>query len=167
MNRTIFNTSLWVVLYLLLQVFFFRGMILFDSTFCFVYIACTLSMSFDTPKSQVLLMAFGTGFFVDLFYNTLGLHAASTVFLAFARPTILRILTPARGYEERTEPLISDMSLRWVISYVFLSALLHSTLLFTLESLNISLIIPLLVKIITSTLYTTFVIVTLQYFRGN
>jgi hypothetical protein len=167
MNRNFLNTTFWVVIYLLLQVFFFRSMILFDHAFCFVYIASTLSFSFDTPKTQVLLLGFVTGIFVDFFYNTLGLHAASTVFLAFARPFILRILTPARGYEERNEPTITVMNLRWVISYVFLSALLHHTILFSLEALNLSLIVPTLIKIGSSTLYTTIVIVLLQFFRRN
>lgn len=167
MNRNFFSSALWVLVYLLLQVFFFRSMILFDHAFCFVYIASTLSLPFDTPQTRVLFLAFATGLFVDFFYNTLGLHAACTVFLAFVRPAILRLLTPARGYEERNEPTLAVMNLWWVIRYTFIAALIHHTLLFGLEALSLALLIPTLIKIITSTLYSTFVMVTLQFFRGK
>ncbi|MDQ1087023.1 hypothetical protein [Siphonobacter sp. SORGH_AS_1065] len=167
MNRNILGIAFWVVLYLLLQVFFFRSMILFDHAFCFIYIASVLSLPFDTPRTWVLLLAFVSGFFVDFYYNTLGLHAACTVFLAFARPGILRLLTPARGYEERNEPTLEVMNLWWVIRYTFIAALLHHALLFSLESLSLALIAPTLIKIIASTFYSTLVIVILQFFRGN
>jgi hypothetical protein len=166
-TRTLFSLLFWTLAYLFLQVFVFRNLVLFHYGFCFLYIATTLQRPFAFPTVPLLFMAFGTGLVVDVFYNTLGLHAASTVLIAYARPLILRLLTPARGYDERINPSIAEMGLRWFISYAFLAALVHHTVLFFLEASTLSLLVPTLGKIGASVLYTTVVLTLFQYFQGE
>lgn len=166
-TRSLFSLLFWTFAYLFFQIFVFRNLVLFHYGFCFVYVAATLQRSFETPTVTLLFVAFLTGILVDVFYNTLGLHAASTVLMAYARPLVLRLLTPARGYDERTEPSIADMGLRWFISYVFVLTLLHHSVLFLLEASSLQLLVPTLGKIGASVLYTTFVVTLIQYFQGE
>lgn len=153
--------------YLLLQVFFVRQVVLFQFFFCYVYIACVLLLPFDTSRIVLLLVGFFTGFFVDLFYDTLGMHAAATTLLAFLRPNVVRLLMPQRGYEERMSLSLNSMGLQWFASYVVLLALAHHALLFLLEASSWSLLGYSLLKILASTLFTTLVLIILQYFRGE
>jgi hypothetical protein len=166
-TRGLFSLLFWTFAYLFLQVFVFRNLVLFHYGFCFVYVACTLQRSFETSTVALLFLAFFTGIVVDVFYNTLGLHAASTVLMAYARPFILRLLTPVRGYEERLGPTITEMGLRWFVSYVLVMTLLHHSVLFLLEASSLSLLVPTLGKIGASVLYTTFVVTLIQFFQGD
>ncbi len=51
------------------------------------------------PNWALLILAFILGFFIDIFSNTLGLHIMATVAMAFARPTLLKILLSKKELE--------------------------------------------------------------------
>ena len=165
-TRSITSLILSFLLYLILQIFLFNSwyMILFNYGFCFVYLATILLLPFETSLITLLLVAFGVGFVVDNFTNTLGMHTAASVLMAYARPLIIRLLMPQRGYEERLSLNLKSMGPQWFISYIGLCLLVHHTLLFTLEASSWSLILPGMLKIILSIFYTGFVIFIIQYF---
>jgi hypothetical protein len=165
--RSLFSTIIAFLAYLLLQVFFVREIVLFDYFFCFIYLACILLLPFETPVITLLLIGFGIGFFVDLFYNTLGMHAAATTLIAFLRPAIIKLLTPQRGYEDRMTLSLKSMGLRWFVLYIGIMAFIHHFVLFFLEAANWSLFIPTIGKVIASILFTTFILTVLQYFKRN
>lgn len=155
------------LLYVILQLFFVRDLVLFDYAFCFVYLGVVLLMPFDSAAITVLLVGFGTGILIDIFYNTLGMHAAATTLVAYLRPFIIRLLVPQRGYEERMTLSLRSMGLRWFLLYTLILTLAHHLLLFYIEASNIDLFFPTLLKVITSTLFTTFVLVVMQYLRRS
>jgi disulfide bond formation protein DsbB len=82
----------------------------------------------------LLVVAFFAGWIIDVFYNTHGLHAFATVMLALVRPTFFRILTPANGYDERSEISLSEMKWLWFFSYVGLMLITHHMILFLFEA---------------------------------
>src|SRR5688572_9031372 len=65
----------------------------------FVYIMFIMMLPVRIPKSLLLILAFITGLVVDMFSNTMGMHAAACVFMAYIRPGLLRIMAPRDGYE--------------------------------------------------------------------
>src|SRR3954463_13540886 len=65
----------------------------------YVYILFILLLPIETPKSFVLLLAFTIGIVIDMFSNTAGLHAASSTLLAYARPFVLKAISPREDYE--------------------------------------------------------------------
>lgn len=162
-SRGLFSLVLWSFLYVLMQAFIFRGMILFDYGFAFVYVACVLLQPLDTPRVQLLWLAFIVGITTDFFYDTLGLHAACTVLLAYTRPWVLRLLTPARGYDQGINP--ASLGLRWLATYLLLATFLHHLLVFGMEAATLSLAWVVLLKALLSMLYTTAVILLIQYLR--
>lgn len=151
--------------YLLLQIFFVRQLVLFNYAFCFVYIATIVLLDFDTSPTALVLIAFFSGLFIDVFYNTLGMHAASNVFIAFLRPTILTLLTPRRGYDERMTLSLSSMGFQWIVIYLGTMAFIHHFILFMMEASDLGLFLQVLVKTICTTILTTFVVILLQFFR--
>ena len=161
--RGIVSFVLMFVLYLAVQVFFVQQISLFGYAFCFIYIACILLLPFETSPVTLLLLAFFAGFMVDVFSDTLGIHAAATTLMAFCRPTVFRLLTPQRGYEERMNISLKSMELQWMVSYLGIMAFIHHLAVFMLESSNWSLFLYVLGKTLASTLFTVFVLILLQF----
>ncbi|MFN8353410.1 MAG: hypothetical protein U0Y10_03115 [Spirosomataceae bacterium] len=152
-------------LYVFLQIFFVRNLVLFDFAFCYIYIGVILLLPFETTTITLLLVGFGTGLLVDIFYNTLGMHAAATTLMAYLRPLIIRLLAPQRGYEERMTLSVRSMGMRWFVAYIAILTFVHHLLLFYVEASNIALFFPTLLKVIASTLFSSLVLVALQYLR--
>jgi len=88
--REAIQYSLMILLYLFLQIFFMRNLVLFNYAFCFIYIAGVLLLPADTNRMYLLLIGFATGFTVDVFSNTFGMHASATVLIAYIRPFLIQ-----------------------------------------------------------------------------
>jgi len=149
--------------YLLLQVIFARNLILFDIAFCFVYIAFLLLLPVETSVMYLLFIAFAMGFMVDVFYDSLGIHAASSVFIMYIRNIWLNMLTPQGGYDAGVRPAISLNGLSWFLVYSMPLIFLHHTLLFFIEAGGVHLFGFTMLKIVSSVLLTAIIIVLIQY----
>lgn len=165
--REILSTAFLFLLYLVLQILLVRNLVLFDYAFCFVYIACILLLPNETSLTWLLLIAFVTGIIVDTFYNTLGMHAASTVLMAYFRPLVVRTQIDVPGMESRIEFTLKELGVGVFFRYVLIMALIHHSALFFIEASSISLLIPTLIRVAASTLFTTVSIVLIQFFTRN
>lgn len=165
--REILSTILLFVLYLALQILLARNIVLFDYGFCFVYIACILLLPNEIRLTWLLMIAFATGILVDTFYNTLGMHAAATVLMAYCRPLIVRAQIDVPGLESRIEFSLQELGVGTFFRYVFVLALVHHTALFFIEASSLTLLIPTLMRVGASTLLTTVSIVLIQFFTRN
>ena len=120
----------------------------------FLYIYLLLKFEADVPTNRLMLWAFVLGLMVDIFSDTPGLNAASTVLLAFVRPTLLRLFVP-RDLQETLVPAIHTMGIN-----VFV--LLHHAVLLSLESFSFAHLPELLLRIISSTLFTMLCVLALE-----
>ena len=166
-SRSIVSQDLIFVFYLLLQIFFVRQLVLFNYAFCFVYIASIILLPFDINKVTLILLGFLAGIMVDIFYNTIGANAAAMTLIAFIRPSVISLLTPQRGYDERQTLSLNSMGLTWFISYAATLTIIHHFVLFLLEASDWGLFFPVMVKVICSTIFTTTVVVIIQFFRRD
>jgi rod shape-determining protein MreD len=153
------------IFYLLLQIFFVRQLVFFNYAFCFVYVATIILLPFDTSRVQLILLGFVAGMLVDVFYNTIGANAAAMTLIAYLRQPILALLVPQRGYDERQILSLKSMGASWFLSYVVILTMIHHFVLFSLEASNFGLIVPIFIKVIASTIFTTLVIIIIQFFR--
>lgn len=165
--REILNTIFLFVLYLTLQIIIVRNLVLFDVAFCFIYVACILLLPVELGQTATLLLAFGVGLLIDVFYNTMGMHAAATVLMAYIRPLVIRLQTDQRGFENRLVFSIHEMGARNFFYYVLILTLVHHATLLFIEASNIVLFFPTLLKVVASTLFTTLTIMLVQYFTRN
>ena len=164
-SKSIFSQVLIFAFYLLLQIFFVRQLVLFNYAFCFVYIASIILLPFDVNKVTLILLGFLAGIMVDIFYNTIGANAAAMTLIAFIRPSVISLLTPQRGYDERQTLSLNSMGLTWFITYATTLTFVHHFVLFLLEASDWGLFLPVIVKVICSTIFTTTVMVIIQFFR--
>jgi len=153
--------------YILAQVILVKNLVLFDTAFCFIYVAFLLLLPFEIGILVILLLGFITGFLVDVFYNSLGIHTAACVLMAYLRTYLIRFLTPRGGYEAGAKISLNSLGLRWFSSYCLVLIFIHHFTMFFLELGGFELFFFTLFKIITSTFLTFIVIVIVQYLSGS
>ncbi|MBB6326206.1 hypothetical protein FHS59_001834 [Algoriphagus iocasae] len=115
--RNLISFILLILILGLFQILFLKNLALFGIAFCFVYLVGILSIPLQIRAVPLLLISFGIGLIIDVFYDTLGLNAAAATFLAFLRPYWLKILRPNGGYDDSTQPTLQEMGIGWFISY--------------------------------------------------
>lgn len=162
-GKNIIVHTFYFLVYAALQVFLVRNLVLFDTAFCFVYVAFLLFLPFEMDSFLLLLLGFGTGLLVDVFYDTLGIHAAASVLLTFLRPYVIGVMTPRGGYELSMRLSLQGMGFNWFATYVLILTFIHHLALFAIEASQLNLIFFTVLKAVASTLFTCVVIVLIQY----
>lgn len=66
---------------------------------------------------SVMVVGFFTGLFVDVFYDSIGVHAAASVFLGFIRPLAFNIFSPREGYKVDLYPTVYNLGFPWFLRY--------------------------------------------------
>lgn len=149
--------------YVLLQALLFNKMVLWGKGFAFVYVGYLLTFPFELGIIPAMLIGFVTGVSVDVFSNTLGIHASASVLLMYLRPYFLNILTPHGGYPMGGSPRPSSMGFTWFSTYSIILIFIHHFFLFFVEAGGFQLFFLTLQKIILSTLFTYSVVIIIQY----
>ena len=151
-----------LVVYLLLHVLVASKLVLFDLGWCFFYLGFLLFLPITTPIVLQLLLGFGVGLTMDIFYDTGGVHAAAAVLLMYLRPWVLRLLTPRDGYEAADAVNVHQMGWQWFMVYLGLLVSLHHLAFFLLELGSFQIIGVTLAKVIVSTLFTSLTLLIIQ-----
>ncbi|GJM29348.1 MAG: rod shape-determining protein MreD [Cyclobacteriaceae bacterium] len=162
-NQHIPGIIISFILYLLLQVTVVRNMVLFDTAFCYVYVAFLILLPFEIRPVLLMIIAFLCGIMIDIFYDSLGIHAAACVLIAFIRPFWTKTVPPRGGYEMGMKPTIRIMGFSWFLTFTLPLILIHHLVLFFVEAGGLHLFGFTLVKVISSTILTFLVMVILQY----
>lgn len=133
----------------------------------FVYIMFIMMLPVRLPKALLLVIAFVTGLVVDMFSNTMGMHAAACVFMAFTRPSVLKLLAPRDGYEAESSPSARELGFTWFLIYAAILTLIHHFVLFYIEVFRFSEFLSTFLRVILSSAATLIVIMISQYLFGK
>lgn len=150
-------------LYAFAQVLLLKNLVLFNSAFCFLYIAFILLLPVETNNLILMLAGFLLGFTIDIFYDSLGLHAFTTVIIAYLRNYWLATITPQGGYDSGTMPNLASNGLQWFLVYTLPMIFLHHVILFFIEATGFSQFWFTMLKIVASLMFTMTVMLLLQY----
>ena len=150
-------------IYLFYQVLILKNIVLFNTAFCFLYIAYLFFLPVESNPLFLMFAGFVMGFAIDTFYDSLGLHAFSCVFVMYVRNYWLSLITPQGGYDVSATPSIAINGMQWFLVYTIPLVFLHHSILFFVEAGGFSMFWFTLWKIVTSTIFTTMVIVVVQY----
>ena len=134
----VISNGLRFAVLLFLQVFVLRQVSLGWNGAEYVYLFVTPLfvglLPLRTPKPLVVLVAFLFGFGVDLFYETLGLHAAAATLIGYLRQFVLLYLEPRDGYKVKASPDGKDLSNGWWVQYLGGLSLLYCLSFFAFEA---------------------------------
>ena len=115
--RNLISYFLLILVLGAIQILFLKNLALFGVGFAFLYLLGILVLPISVRTVPLLFIAFGLGFCLDIFYETIGMHTAAATFLAFVRSLWLKAISPTGGYEDSEEPTLSEMGLGWFLSY--------------------------------------------------
>ena len=157
-----------VAIFILLVLF--QGLILNNIEFGgyvvpFLYVIFILALPFETPKWLVLILGFILGITIDSFTNTLGMHTSATLFMAFCRAYVLKLIEPRGGYEFSSKPNVQSMGLSWYFLYATVLVVIHHFFLFYIESFKFSQFFYTFGRAIASVFFTMVLILIVQLFN--
>ncbi|HSM47166.1 MAG TPA: rod shape-determining protein MreD [Draconibacterium sp.] len=128
----------------------------------YAYLLFIILLPLSTPRYLVLILAFLLGLTIDIFSNSLGVHSAATVFAAYARPLVIRVISN-REDDKSDYPGLHQNKLIWFVNYVLIMVLLHHTVLFYLEVYTFTNFFNTFYRVIFSSLFSIIIIVLSQF----
>lgn len=99
-----------------------------------IYPVFIMFLPLRTPPIGVIGLGFLIGLTVDLFTNTIGMHAMAGSFTGLMRTFALRLLSPANGYNPNVSPTRPVMGSAWIVRYVPLMMAFHLLYFFSVEA---------------------------------
>ena len=135
----------------------------------YIYVLSILLFPIGMNGALSLLMAFLIGITMDMFHNSMGIHASASVLLAFARIQFLRITMSPEELENPQEPSLSHKGINWFLIYGSILILLHHTSLFFLEILSFKNFLFTFSKVLISSALTLLLVILGQvlFYRGS
>lgn len=169
MNNSILFTALRFLALLAVQVLILNNINLFGYVEPIIYVWFILLLPIRTPKWLVLILSFLIGFCVDIFLGQVGFHTAVSVFSGFIRPIFLSPLNANQQQESNNIPTSSNMGFLPYLGYVSVITFVHIFLLIAIESFRWAEILPMLMRIILSSVSSIFLIMIceLMFFKSN
>ncbi|MDR2384049.1 MAG: rod shape-determining protein MreD [Tannerella sp.] len=158
MIRTWVNIIIGFIVFVLLQVLILNNVHLFGIITPFLYIYIILKLPVDLGHSLVILISFLLGLIIDIFSNTFGMHAAATALAGLIRNPLLLGWVDIREIPENSIPSYKLMDLYVFFRYVLIITTIHHAALFIIESFNFFQPLLLIVKILSSILFTMLLI---------
>lgn len=149
----VYISILWLALSIFLQMFLFNQLHLMGGV-VLIYLYFLIKLPVEIKVPVQILLGFLTGLLIDIFSNTLGMHALVCTFLMWIRIPIFHLFVLAEDFKSGS-PNMTKMGFGEFIKFVVIIVLLHSTLLYSIESFSLFNIIPLVQKIFVTTILTS------------
>lgn len=154
MNRLYISHIIQSVIIVLVQIFLLKNVQVpvldrFILTII-IYPMVIIFLPLELRRVFVIFLAFALGLFIDIFYDTLGIHTAALVLTGFLRTPILQLLEPRQGYRNAISLSASNYGFSWLATYVGIMMVIHLLAYFSIDAFTFVFI----VKIIANTMLT-------------
>lgn len=166
MAQTLLQNIFRFILLVLAQVLVLNNIQFLGFISPYIYILFILSLPVKFPRWLVLVLAFVLGITIDIFSNTLGLHAFATVLIAFFRDPLINRLTTIEE-NANFDPSFGTMGISAYIKYVVFLVLIHHLTLFFLEAFTFAHFWLTLSRAILSALVTIVLIFGIQMLKRS
>lgn len=128
----------------------------------FMYILFILLLPVNSPAYVLLIFAFLMGITIDVFSNSMGIHAFASVFIAYIRPVVLRTIS-VRDEELDNYPGLMQNNFFWFLKYTSIIVIIHHFILFYFEVFTFTGFFNTLLRVLLSSLFSIFIIVLSQF----
>lgn len=136
-NTVILKNLLRAVFYLAVQVLVLSQINIGGAEFSyiniFLYPIFLMLLPMATPIWLMMAIGFFYGFSIDVFCNTMGMHAATCVLSTYIRMPLLNFLEPQGGYKQGISPTRNRMGFSWFLRYSSLFMFIHIFTFFCVE----------------------------------
>ncbi len=99
----------------------------------FIYPLFLMFLPLTAPLWSLMVIGFLYGYVLDIFMDSIGMHAATCVFSVYARATLIRVFEPQGGYKDRSSATRRSMGFIWFLRYASVFMLLHIFFFFSVE----------------------------------
>jgi hypothetical protein len=151
------HTGRFIIL-IIIQVYILNHIYLGGYITPYIYPLFILMLPFDIRGWVLLIAAFISGLAVDMFSDSMGMHAAASVFLAFMRPFVIRFISNRHDYETSNEPSVETNGWPWIIPYTLILLFFHHFALFAIEVFRLDDILRVIIRTIFSTAFSALII---------
>lgn len=158
MGRIILYNIIRFVALIALQVVLFKNIGYYNLATPFCYILIIFLLPINIPNFILYLLAFATGLCVDAFYDSIGVHAAACVALAWFRIFFYKITLDVDAQNSFETPSLGNMGSKWFLSYIAIGTLVHHIVLFHVEYFSFSNYFSTLFSILLSSIFTILLI---------
>ncbi len=133
----------------------------------YIYPLFILMLPFDVKGWVLMPSSFLLGLSVDMFSDSMGMHAAASVFMAFMRPFIIQFISIRHDFEPGTEPRLESNGWGWVFMYTVLLIFLHHLTLFFIEEFRFDDVLRILLRALGSTFFSVMIIMIAHLLMGR
>lgn len=152
MNSVISLNSIRFIILVLVQVVICNHINFMGYINPYIYILFIVLYPTKNNRALLIFLSFLLGLSIDLFSDSGGVHAAASVFIAYARPVILRY---AFGVQYENYAIkFQNVEFGAKLTYITFLTLLHHVVLFSLEIFSVSRILLVLQKTLFSSIFT-------------
>jgi len=156
MNNSYITYVFQFIFLVLLQVLILDQILFLGYVNPYVYILFIIALPLGFKRINILFLGFFLGLCVDVFNDTGGVHAASTLLIAFLRPLALRLSFGFNFIDNSVSLKTADFKEK--IIYVFLMVFIHHILMFSLEYFSVNYAIGILKNILYSGVFSSILI---------
>lgn len=160
MNKTLYITYLFFSLFFL-QVVILNNVLLFGFVNPYVYIAFVFLYPLRENRFPFLTLSFLLGLLVDIFLDSGGIHAFSTLFIAFIRLIFVQIIFKKLPSDYQLFSLNQE-TFGKVFNFVLILTIIHHFLLFSLANFSFQNIGNIILYTIATSAFTLII-----FFIGN
>ena len=154
MNSVVINNIIRFFALAVVQVLVFKRIAFNWGEFAFIhfiiYPLFIILLPTKMPRPLVITLGFLIGIFVDLFYDSPGIHASAGVFTGYVRGLVLDLLEPYEGYNVDDSPTIETMGIGWFMGYASILLGLHLFYYFSVEAFSFVFLFEILMNTIFS-----------------
>lgn len=128
----------------------------------YLYVLFVLLLPVNSPRYILLLSAFFIGIVIDIFTDSMGIHAAATVFIGYIRPTVIRMIS-VRDENPAEYPGLHQNKFSWFLIYTSILVFVHHFILFYLEVFTFRGFFTTFLRVLISSVFTILIIILSQY----
>ena len=129
----------------------------------YVYILFVLLLPFTIPGYLLLGLSFLLGLSIDIFNNTLGVHAGATLLLGFMRPGIANLISSRDIIEKGNTPNMKNLGFASFLKYTVIAVLIHHLFLFYAEAFSFGGFFNTLIRCVLSSAFSIVIILASQF----
>ena len=166
MKIDLLKRAAWFFAFVLIQAIVLGRVHLFNYATPLFYVYFVTSFPRNYPKWAILLWSFFMGLFIDIFFNTPGLAAASMTLIAAVQPYYFELFVP-RDSVDNLKPALTTLGPVKYAYYIVVLVLLYCLVFYSLELLNYFNLLQWALCVVGSAAITLLLIFTFEIAKGK